>query len=376
MQSDMGNIMVKDKQAKSNNHPADEAHYGARNHKAARRVALWLYVLSALVALMVVVGGATRLTDSGLSITQWDLLMGAMPPMSEEKWAEEFDLYRQIPEYEHVNKGMNLAEFKGIYWWEWSHRNLGRFIGMAFLIPFLIFLWRGDIASRGLKLKLGGAFILLMGQGLMGWLMVKSGLTERVDVSQYRLAAHLFLAFLFYGVLLWMAFHLSLRRSGKHLLQPFQWARWLTVLVSVQILLGALVAGLRAGKTFNTWPLMSGHFIPPGYFKMPPHWQDVFETIAAVQFNHRIMAYIVIIAGFAFWFFTRSFDKTVSRRAGWILMALIAQMFLGIWTLLSAVPISLGLAHQLGALAVLSLCVYFLYWSAPESSGSSIAESS
>lgn len=372
----MGNIMVKDKQPKSNSQTSDQPHYGARNHKSARHLALWLYALSALVALMVMVGGATRLTDSGLSITQWDLLMGALPPMSEEKWVEEFELYRQIPEYEHVNKGMSLAEFKGIYWWEWSHRNLGRFIGMAFLIPFLIFLWRGDIASRGLKLKLGGAFVLLMGQGLMGWLMVKSGLTERVDVSQYRLAAHLFLAFLFYAVLLWMAFHLSLRRSGKPLVKAFQRARWLTLLVSIQILLGALVAGLRAGKTFNTWPLMSGNFIPEGYFKSPAHWQDIFETIAAVQFNHRIMAYIVICAGFVFWFFTRRFGKAASRRAGWILMALTAQMFLGIWTLLSAVPIGLGLAHQLGALGVLSLCVYFLYWSAPESPGRSNAESS
>ena len=375
MQSDMGNIMVNDKQPKNNNDTAHASHYGARNHNSARRLALWLYALSALVALMVMVGGATRLTDSGLSITQWDLLMGALPPMSEEKWAEEFDLYRQIPEYEHVNKGMSLAEFKGIYWWEWSHRNLGRFIGMAFLIPFLIFLWRGDIASRGLKLKLGGAFMLLMGQGLMGWLMVKSGLTDRVDVSQYRLAAHLFLAFLFYAVLLWMAFNLTLHRSGQSLLKPFQWARWLTAIVSIQILLGALVAGLRAGKTFNTWPLMGGEFIPSDYFKTPPHWQDVFETIAAVQFNHRIMAYIVVIAGIVFWYFTRKFGKAVSRRAGWILMALIAQMVLGIWTLLGAVPISLGLAHQLGALGVLSLCIYFLYWSAPESSGKSTVES-
>ncbi len=367
----MGKFKMGIKQDRLNFHTQDQAplgHYGARDQGAARAIAIWLYAMAALVALMVSVGGATRLTDSGLSITQWDLLMGALPPMSEEKWQQEFTLYQQIPEYELVNKGMTLADFKSIYWWEWSHRNLGRFIGLAYFIPLLIFWGRGALKGKALKLKLIGGFLLLMGQGLMGWLMVKSGLSERVDVSQYRLAAHLSLAFIFYGALMWMAFNLSLSRdpqraAGTDRFRPL--VKGFLALVALQIILGALVAGLRAGSTYNSWPLMDGQFFPEGYFNRPARFQDLFETMAAVQFNHRMLAYGVGLYALYMWWRARGLGKIFSRRAGWILMAVAAQLLLGIWTLVSAVPLALGLAHQLGALGVLSVGLYVLYWSGP-----------
>ena len=320
-----------------------------------RRMSLWLLFMCALVAAMVIVGGATRLTDSGLSITEWKPVTGAIPPLSQNHWLEEFAKYKTIPEYELVNAGMSLDEFKVIYWWEWGHRFLGRLLGLAFFAPMVFFIATG--AARGsLAAKLLGLFLLGGAQGALGWWMVSSGLTERVDVSQYRLAAHLSLAFILFGLMFWLALSLWPTRreaAAQHLKTP---ALFLTALVFVQILLGAFVAGLRAGRTYNTWPMMDGRFFPEGYFYQSPGLNDLFETIEAVQFNHRIGAVVVTVAILAFWFKART--TPLARRGHLLLGAIVLQFFLGVWTLVAATPLGLGLAHQAGALLLFSAAVY------------------
>lgn len=328
---------------------------GAVSPKAARRIALWLIVMCGLVAAMVIVGGATRLTDSGLSITEWRPVTGAVPPMSETAWLAEFEKYKAIPEYQQVNYGMSLGEFKEIYWWEWGHRFLGRIIGIAFLFP-LIFFVATKQATKPLTIKLFGLFILGGMQGLLGWYMVQSGLADRIDVSQYRLAAHLSLAVFLFALMAWLVFDLW---PTEKVIVPKNLrlgALALTIGVFGQIILGAFVAGLRAGRTFNTWPLMDGAFFPQGYFAGSPGFNDLFETIAAVQFNHRIGAYFVAAGALWFWFAAR---KTgLESRARLVLAAVGFQIVLGIWTLLAATPIALGLIHQAGALLVLTAALY------------------
>lgn len=330
----------------------------ANPHVARRQIALWLFAVSALVFLMVVVGGLTRLTESGLSITEWKPVSGALPPMSDAAWADAFARYQQIPQYEFVNKGMTLAEFKGIFWWEWSHRFLGRFIGFAFLVPFLWFLATRRI-ERALAPRLVVMFLLGGAQGLLGWWMVKSGLTHRVDVSQYRLAAHLGLATLIYAYMTWIALALwrpapviyveaGLRRA----------AMALVVLVFVQMMLGAFVAGLKAGHIYNTWPLIDGAFIPSGLMAHQVWWRNLFENMLTVQFNHRMVAYL--IAGLVVWHWVAaraSLSPMARQSAGWLVMAVAAQVALGIWALLMVVPISLGAAHQAGALVVFTVAL-------------------
>lgn len=343
--------------------PVAVAHlYGARDRRAARRMAIWLYVMCGLVAAIVTVGGATRLTDSGLSITEWDVIMGAFPPVGEQGWMEEFEKYRQIPEYQRVNKGMSLDEFKTIYWWEWGHRNLGRFIGMAYLLPWLVFLVSGAMKTTALKVKTGAGIVLIGLQGALGWYMVSSGLVDRVDVSQYRLAAHLGLAFCIFGYFLWLAFNLSLRSHAGEVAGD-RHKFWLATvlfggLMGVQIFLGALVAGLRAGKAYTSWPLMNGEFFPSGYFSVDPGFHDLFETMAAVQFNHRIGAYLVFAAAIALWLYMARAGKPFRKRAGLVVMGVFFQMLLGIWTIMAAVPVSLALLHQLGALALIAAILY------------------
>ncbi len=322
-----------------------------------RPVAVWLFALTALVAAMVLLGGATRLTDSGLSITEWAPVTGALPPFGEAAWRAEFEKYKQIPEYGFVNWGMSLAEFKTIYWWEWAHRLMGRVIGLAALLPLIFFAARGAI-SRSLGLKLAGVVVLIGAQGALGWWMVASGLTERVDVSQYRLAAHLGLAVALFGLLLWLALDYSNKRRAKPLkLAP--WAATLSLAVYGQIILGAFVAGLRAGGDYNTWPLMDGALVPVGYFAEGPRFLDLFETVAATQFNHRLGAYLVAAAAVAFWLAARRSDIAPVARA--LALAVAAQAVLGIVTVLNATPIALGLAHQAGALFVFATAVTAFY---------------
>lgn len=322
-----------------------------------RPVAIWLFVMCALVALMVIVGGATRLTDSGLSIVEWRPVTGAVPPMSEADWLAEFEKYKTIPEYQQVNWGMSLADFKEIYWWEWGHRFLGRLIGVAFLVPFLWFAATKRI-DRALGVKLAGLLLLGGAQGALGWWMVSSGLSGRVDVSQYRLAAHLALAVLLFALMFWLALDLvSRRKETRSNLAPFALA--LAVGVYLQMILGAFVAGLRAGRTYNTWPLMDGEFFPAGYFVGAPRWRDMFETAAAAQFNHRIGAYLLAAA--TLWLFLAARRSDLQRPAQFLFVAVMLQVALGVWTVLAATPIALGLAHQAGALIVFAAALAFAH---------------
>jgi cytochrome c oxidase assembly protein subunit 15 len=328
-----------------------------------RPVALWLFAMTLLVALMVTVGGATRLTDSGLSITEWKPVTGAIPPLSEAAWEAELEKYRQIPEYQLVNKGMTIDEFKTIYWWEWGHRFLGRLLGFAFAVPLIVFLFQKKIGAA-LGLRLFGIFLLGGAQGALGWYMVQSGLTERIDVSQYRLAAHLGLAIILLGLIFWTALDLWAPRP-KAPPRPLFWgALGLGALIYAQMILGAFVAGLRAGRVYTTWPLMEGRFAPAGYFGDPPRFADLFERVAAVQFNHRLGAYVVLAAGFAYFFAARR-DPIAERRARLVLAALMFQVVLGIWTIIAATPIGLGLAHQAGALGVMLAVLYAAHGVAP-----------
>ena len=319
-----------------------------------RTLAIWLFAVCSLIALMVVVGGLTRLTDSGLSITSWKPIHGALPPLSDAEWQEEFDAYRQIPQYRLLNKGMSLDEFKAIFWWEWSHRNLGRLIGFAFLVPFLVFLARRQI-ERALIPRLIALFVLGGLQGALGWFMVASGLTERTSVSQYRLVAHLSLALVIYVAILWTALPLWRRQwppqASPHRLFP--WAVALAVLIFVQIILGGFVAGLDAGFTYNTWPLMDGAIVPEGAYRT---WFAPFEDVTTVQFNHRIVAYILTAAIVAFWWIGRRERLTgfAAQASNLLLAAVLLQVLLGIWTLLAVVPVALGALHQFGAVAVLT----------------------
>ncbi len=324
-----------------------------------RAIVIWLLAMCALVALMIVVGGATRLTDSGLSIVEWRPVTGAVPPLSHADWLAEFEKYKTIPEYHQVNLGMSLDEFKTIYWWEWGHRFLGRVIGLAFLIPFIVFAATRRL-SRTLGVKLLAVFILGGLQGALGWWMVSSGLSERVDVSQYRLAAHLGLAMLLYAAMAWIALDLLEENGrGRHRLAPF--AIVLAIGVYAQIILGAFVAGLRAGRVYNTWPLMEGNFVPEAYFAGAPRFADLFETAAAAQFNHRLGAYALVAAALAFMIAAR---KTVlAPRAGLLLLAVLMQGALGVWTVVAATPLELGLAHQAMAILVLTAALYLAHGS-------------
>ena len=322
-----------------------------------RTLAVWLFAICALIALMVVVGGLTRLTGSGLSITSWKPIHGALPPLSDSDWAQEFDAYKQIPQYSQLNKGMSLSEFKSIFWWEWSHRNLGRLIGVAFLVPFLVFYFRRQI-ERALVPRMIVLFVLGGLQGALGWYMVASGLSERVSVSQYRLVAHLAFALVLYSAILWTALPLwfgewpPLQRAHR----LFWWSVGLVVLIFAQIKLGGFVAGLDAGLTYNTWPLMDGKFVPDGVYR---DWLAPFEDVTTVQFNHRIGAYVVTAAVVAMVVaVVRSRLTGLARTTSFALLgAVLLQVLLGIGTLLEAVPVGLGALHQFGAVALLTAAI-------------------
>lgn len=328
------------------------------------QIGTWLFVMAALVALMVLVGGATRLTDSGLSITEWKPVTGVLPPLSEQAWQNEFEKYRQIPEYRLVNKGMSLDDFKRIYWWEWAHRFLGRLIGVVFAAGFLFFLFTRRL-SRPMIPKLAAIFLLGGAQGALGWYMVQSGLVERVDVSQYRLAAHLGLATLIMGAILWTAFGFvrpaEARRPRAGAL-PLLLGMF-SILIFLQILMGAFVAGLDAGLIYTTWPLMDGQWIPDGLFSGMAWYQGLFEDRLTVQFIHRLGAYVVLAWALALWLYGRQLGLASGlRRVLNVLFGLVvAQVIIGILTLLHVVPIPLALLHQAGALAVFAAALLALH---------------
>ncbi len=264
----------------------------AQQASPTRAVRWWLFGVAALIAIMVLVGGATRLTESGLSIVEWKPVTGTLPPLNQEQWTEAFDAYKTIPQYRELNAGMNLAEFKTIFWWEWSHRLLGRVIGVGYLLPFLWFLWRG-ILSTDLRRRLWLIFGLGALQGAVGWWMVASGLSQRVEVSQIRLATHLVLALLIFACIVWTLRRLTDRPSSVASSRLKIAGVALVVLTFVQLYLGALVAGLRAGKVYNTWPDIDGALIPSAarLFFEQPWWRNLFDNVLTVQFEHRMTAY-------------------------------------------------------------------------------------
>lgn len=331
-----------------------------------RAIQVWLAVVAALVFAMIVVGGATRLTDSGLSITEWQPLLGAIPPLSEADWLAAFEKYKGIPQYASVNKGMTLGAFKAIFWWEWAHRFLGRFIGLVFAVPFAWFAARGAL-PKGLAVKLAGVLALGAAQGGVGWYMVASGLAERIDVSQYRLALHLSIAFLILGALVWLLLDLSPKRGEPRLQTVGRvdriWAHVLAAAVFSQVAIGGFVAGLKAGRAFNTWPLMDGTFIPDGFSRLEPWYLNLTENMATVQFNHRLAAYAIV--GLAVWHAMRVMraadDERVVQSAMLLAAGCLAQMALGVWTVLAAVPIGLGIAHQAFAAVVFVLAVLHVH---------------
>lgn len=324
-----------------------------------RAIRVWLIAVAALIFAMVLVGGATRLTESGLSIVEWQPVAGTLPPLSEAAWQAEFEKYKAIPQYQQINRGMSLADFKTIYWWEWGHRFLGRLIGAAFLLPFLFFLWRGWVGP-GLRWRLWAIFGLGAIQGAIGWWMVASGLAERTSVSQYRLAFHLTLACAIYAAIVW-----TIQQMTPRLIAPVRrrvsvTASVLAVLVLVQIYLGALVAGLRAGLIYNTWPLIDGTLVPKAASLLfqEPWWRNFFENTLTVQFNHRMMAYaIFLIALLHLLDAWRAASQSVRTGAAVLFAAVTLQAALGIVTLLYQTPLPLALAHQGMAMVVLTVAV-------------------
>lgn len=322
--------------------------------KPSRAVGIWLLVVAAMIAAMVVVGGLTRLTGSGLSITEWHPVTGVIPPLNHAQWMAEFARYKHIPQYKLENRGMSLSDFQGIYWWEWTHRLLGRTIGAVFLLPFLFFAWRGDIPRSRYKQMI--VLFLLGGlQGLIGWWMVKSGLEVRVSVSQYRLAIHLGFAIILLGAILWVA--LEFLRPKPAQPGKGRGALAFIVLVYIQMLLGALVAGLHAGLIYNTWPSMDGRFLPENPFFHSPWWINFFEDPGLAQFDHRIGAYLVALAAVALWLMAKWSRKTATL----VLVIVAVQITLGILTLLNQVPIPLAALHQITAVALYCAAVWHFY---------------
>lgn len=330
---------------------------------------IWLWTICFFIGLMVVVGGATRLTNSGLSITEWKPILGAIPPLNAADWALAFEKYKKIPEYLFEHADMTVETFKSIFWWEWSHRFLGRFVGILWFVPFAYFLIRKQIVAGyvGKYLILG---VLGGAQGVLGWYMVMSGLVERVDVSQYRLAAHLGLAIFLLALSFWYSLELGILR-GWNADEPAMPKRkrgvfvWFVLLVIfIQILLGALVAGTDAGLAYNTWPLMGDLFIPDGLYDLMPAWLSAFEDVTTIQFNHRMLAYciLILVAMQAVVVFrSQNSTKQLRRSLIWVKAALLVQVVLGILTLLTFVHLHTALTHQIGAVILLMAMISHTY---------------
>ncbi len=331
--------------------------------KNSRFISNWLFATAFSVFTMVVIGAITRLTESGLSMVEWKPLIGALPPMNDAEWSRVFELYKQTPEFQKKNFWMGIEEFKSIFFWEWLHRLWGRIIGLIYGLPFLFFLLRGMI-PQGYRLKLFGMLVLGGLQGLMGWYMVKSGLIDMPAVSHYRLAAHLFLAFLIFGLLIWLG--LSLRRSARTPHKALYRHGWLVLLtIIVTIFWGAFVAGLDAGMIYNEYPLMGGQFIPPEMWNLSPYWLNIFENHSAVQFTHRWLAMFSALMVAGFYLHALHHRHQINSQRFSALHALVlmvfVQMGLGIATLLSQVNLPLAILHQAGALSLVGLSVAVLH---------------
>ncbi|MBT6094660.1 MAG: heme A synthase [Rhodospirillaceae bacterium] len=327
-----------------------------------RIMAVWLFVVAAMVFAMVVLGGVTRLTHSGLSMVEWKPLTGWLPPFSDADWQILFEKYQAFPEFQKVNADMSLSGFKGIFWLEFLHRLWGRTIGLAFFLPFVFFLAWGWV-RWGLGLKFAAMFVVGGLQGVLGWYMVKSGLVDRPDVSQYRLAAHLILALVIYAYILWVAiqlWHDDDFPAAEGALVP--WSVGLVVLVFVTAFSGALVAGLDAGLTYNTFPLMDGDLVPDGMLEMTPAYINLFENVTTVQFDHRVLAEVTFLVVILLWFRGRrlAVQGGLSLALNWLMGLMVMQVTLGISTLLLVVPVPLAAMHQAGAVLLLGAAVWTL----------------
>jgi cytochrome c oxidase assembly protein subunit 15 len=326
-----------------------------------RQIAAWLLICCLMIFLMVILGGVTRLTGSGLSMVQWDPIFGVVPPLNEAEWNDTFELYQQSPEFRKINSTMDLHGFKQIYWFEYAHRVLGRMIGTVFLLPFLYFLFRGFV-RRPLVPKLAALFVLGGLQGLLGWYMVKSGLVDNPHVSQYRLTAHLGLAVLIYAWMLHIAIGLWFGRTNSGAISPrlIRATGLLAGLIFITILSGGFVAGLKAGHAYNTFPLMDGHWVPQVMFMQEPLWRNFFENIATVQFDHRLLALLVFLSVSIMWLASLRQQLPAQIRTGLhlLMVAAVLQVALGISTLLLHVPVSLAATHQAGALLLLTVAVF------------------
>jgi cytochrome c oxidase assembly protein subunit 15 len=329
-----------------------------------KRVIYWLLTGCLLIFIMVVVGGITRLTHSGLSISNYKLISGVIPPMNEFEWEQAFDLYKQYPEYQKLNNHFDLQDFKDIYFWEWLHRVIGRFIGLVFLLPFIYFLITKQLTKPTIKKSI---ILLCMGafQGFMGWYMVKSGLIDNPDVSHYRLAAHLTTAFITFAYTFWVALDL-IYPNRKVINTSFRnFIRLSLAILLIQIIYGAFVAGLDAGFIHNHWPMMSeGKFMHETvYIEQNPIYKNFIEGRSGVQFVHRILAYVVVVFIIGIWIKSKKLDVTAIQSKGIssLLIVLVIQFLLGVFTILMQVPVWLGVAHQVGAFFLLSAMIFTLH---------------
>jgi len=329
-----------------------------------RQIAGWLLFVCASIFIMLVIGGATRLTHSGLSMMTWDPLMGWIPPLSDAAWLESFEHYKKIPEFYELNPDMDLEGYKGIFLLEYIHRVWGRLIGLFFLLPFLYFVFVGKI-SKALRPKLVVMFALGGLQGLLGWYMVSSGF-DNPHVSQYRLTAHLTAAFIIFTYIFWVALGLLYPAEESSLFETGRLRRFvgtLTALIAVTVMAGGFVAGLKAGFAYNTFPLMDGNFIPEGYGMIEPFYLNLFENIAAVQFDHRILAELTLLGIVGLWIYARRFELVGRAKLGFNLMLAMGaiQFLLGVATLLMVVPVPLGVAHQGGAMLLFATALFTLH---------------
>ncbi len=323
-----------------------------------KRISSWLLFMFWIISIMIIVGGLTRLTDSGLSITEWELFAGFLPPLSENAWNKYFDLYKEIPEYKLQNFDMTLKEFKVIFWWEWIHRFLGRLIGISFLIPLIYFTY---LTSFKKMINLYLIFFLICFQGFIGWYMVSSGLVNRVDVSHYRLAVHLIIAFIIISLILWNYLKLkNLTLPNKNI--NFKLSLFFLFVVYAQISIGAFVSGMDAGTIYNTWPLMGSNYFPDDNNISNLFSLSAFNEASLVQFIHRNLAYlIIIIYFFIFYKIYRNDIKRLYRPINLIGFFLVIQIILGILTLLNGAQIYLASMHQISSIFLVSTCIYFLY---------------
>ncbi len=331
-----------------------------------RSIGIWLLICCAAVFGMVVLGGVTRLTGSGLSMVQWEPLLGILPPLTETEWQEVFRLYQQYPEFKLKNYDMDLEGFKPIFWFEYTHRLLGRLIGVIFLLPLIYFIVRKRI-DKPLIPKLAAMFILGGLQGLLGWYMVKSGLVQAPHVSQYRLTAHLGLAFLIYAYMFWVALDLLYPSAGARTIAPDpglrRWSYLVTGLIFVTVLSGGFVAGLKAGLAYNTFPLMNGQWVPEGMFTLEPQWKNLFENVTTVQFDHRLLATLLFLIVPVYWFSATRGELPSRVRLGFhmLLLMLLVQIALGVSTLLLHVPVALAASHQGGAMVLFTIALFLTH---------------